>query len=252
MLASGDAVSICDPQRLLRGHEPILKEIYLDRDQWLHKVRIPTFGPRYGHLLPEKNLKLAGLVSCGGRSKSVFYQMWFTEHHPDMCSTGPTERWLEHASWRFSHDIANKAELYTGISGSFLREYATHAVRDFIVDHMNLTIGWDTPLRIFPILDVVLGISKTQEEGAWPRGRIVFVESKFLKQLEYVARFPLNEMPSFKNVRHVRKLLQAVERSSRVLVSDGRSIVGMADGAMPAFFFGRRFPRSLWLYGNQR
>jgi hypothetical protein len=46
---------------------------------------------------------LAGLISCGGRSSSVFFQMWFTDHHPDMCSIGPTERWLEHAAWRFSH-----------------------------------------------------------------------------------------------------------------------------------------------------
>ena len=241
MLAPGDEVAILDPQRLLRGHEPILQEIYIDRDQWLHQVQVPAFGPRYGHLLPEKNLQLAGLVSYGGRSRSVFYQMWFTEHHPDMCSTGPTERWLEHAAWRFSHDIANAADLYTGISGSFLREYATHAVRDFIVDQMNLTIGWDTPLRIFPILDVVLGISNTKEEGSWPRGRLVFVEARFLEQLDYVARFPKNEMPALENFKHVRKLLQAVERSSRVLVSDGRSVVGMADGIMPEFFLGADF-----------
>ena len=51
--------------------------------------------------------------------------MWFTEHHPDMCSIGPTERWLEQAVWRVSHDIANEEELYTGISGGFLKEYAT-------------------------------------------------------------------------------------------------------------------------------
>jgi hypothetical protein len=241
VLAPGDDVSIMDPQRLLRGHEPILKELYLDQNQWLHQARIPSFGSRYGHLLPEKNLKLAGLISCGGRSRSVFYQMWFTEHHPDMCSTGPTERWLEHAAWRFSHDIANEAELYTGISGHFLREYATHAVRDYIVDQMNLAIGWDTPLRIFPILDVVLGISNTKEEGAFPRGRLIFAEAKSLENLEYVARFPVNEMPSLENFKHVRKLLQAVERSSRVLVADGRSIVGMADGCMPDFFLGADF-----------
>ena len=61
-----------------------------------------------------------------------------------MCSIGPTERWLEHAAWRFAHDMANESALYTGISGSFLREYATHAVRDDVVDRMNLLLGWDT------------------------------------------------------------------------------------------------------------
>ena len=96
-------------------------------------------------MVPEKNLQLAGIISYGGRSSSVFYQMWFSEHHPDMCSVGPSERWLEHAAWRFSHDIANEKHLYTGISGSFLREYATHAVRDFIVDEMNLKLGMGYP-----------------------------------------------------------------------------------------------------------
>jgi predicted DNA-binding transcriptional regulator AlpA len=125
---------------------------------------------RFDHHLPEKNLQLAGLISFGGRSRSIFYQMLFTEHHPDICSMGPTERWIEHAAWRFSHDISNECNLFTGISGSFLREYATHAVRDYIVDRMNWILGWDTHLRIFPTLDTVLGISRTIEEGAFPRG----------------------------------------------------------------------------------
>jgi hypothetical protein len=29
-----DPISIYDPQDLLRGHEPMLKEIYLDTDKW--------------------------------------------------------------------------------------------------------------------------------------------------------------------------------------------------------------------------
>ena len=58
-----------------------------------------------------------------------------------ICSLGPTERWLEHAAWRFSHEIANEKALYTGISGNFLREYASHAVRDDIVDR-NQCATW--------------------------------------------------------------------------------------------------------------
>ena len=74
------------------------------------------------------------MISYGGRSSSVVYQMWFTEHHPNMCSVGPSEMWLEQAVWRLSRDIANEEDLYTGISGSFLREYATHAIRDYLID----------------------------------------------------------------------------------------------------------------------
>ena len=134
-IAPDDPVFICDPQNLLRGHEPRFKELYLDNDQWRCHVPISSDKNRFSYMLPEKNLQLAGLISFGGRSSSVFFQMWFTDHHPDMCSIGPTERWLEHAAWRFSHDMANDKERYTGISGSFLREFASPAVHGRATKH---------------------------------------------------------------------------------------------------------------------
>ncbi|MBT8340118.1 MAG: DNA-binding protein, partial [Desulfatitalea sp.] len=241
LIGAGDAPAIFDPQRLLRGHEPFLKERYLDRDAWLRKPPGRAYIHRFGHSIPEKNLQLAGLISYGSRSAPVFYQMWFTEHHPDVCATGPAERWLEHAAWRFSHDMANESELYTGISGSFLREYAAHAVRDHIVDQMNVLLGMDTPLRVFPILDAVLGISRTREEGAWPRGRLVFVEPGALAQVNFVIRFSARDVPFLSHYKHVCKLLQAVECSTRVLVSDGRCILGMAEAPLPGFFLAADF-----------
>ena len=123
-LTPEDHVFICDPQNLLEGHEIKLKEIYLDNDQWRRSVKIRKYRSEIGHMIPEDNLHLAGLIAFGGRTRAVSYQMWFTEHHPDMCSIGPTERWLEHAAWRFSNDMASDRDYYTGISGSFIREYA--------------------------------------------------------------------------------------------------------------------------------
>jgi hypothetical protein len=226
---------IFDPQNLLTGHEPKFKKLYLENNHWLVDARLPIYDSRFGHMKPEKNLQLAGLISFGGRSQPVFYQMWFTEHHPDLCSTGPTERWLEHAAWRFSHDIANESELYTGISGNFLREYATYAVRDYIIDLMNILLGWDTHLRVFDILDSVIAISKTREEGAWPRGRLAFVEHRTLEHLNFLVRFPGQDTPLLNNHKHVRKLLVSVEGASRVLVSDGKRISGIADDSLPNF-----------------
>lgn len=173
-----DPMLVYDPQSLLIGHEPKFKELFLDTDEWRKKTKIPYDKRKFSNLISEKNLELAGLISYGGRSSSVVYQMWFTEHHPDMCSIGPTERWLEQAVWRLSHDIANEEDLYTGISGSFLKEYATHAVRDYLVDEMNVLIGWDTPIRIYPILEAILKISRTTEEKAWPKGQLIFVEQR--------------------------------------------------------------------------
>lgn len=236
-IAPGDPLFICDPQNLLKGHEPRFRELYLDNEQWRRKLPAGCDKNRFSYMVAEKNLQLAGLISCGGRSSAVFFQMWFTDHHPDMCSIGPTERWLEHAAWRFSHDMANDRELYTGISGSFLREFASHAVHDYIVDRMNVILGWDSQLRIYPILDAVLGISRTREEQMMPRGELVFVERPLLGSLDYLARFPEMEQPLIDNFKHVRKLLQAVEDSDRQLVSDGKNIVGIsAAGRMPPFF----------------
>jgi len=234
-ITSGAPMRIYDPQDLLRGHEPIFEELYLVGDGWCRSIKLPEGIEKFRHMAPEKNLELAGLISWGGRSGSVFYQMWFTEHHPDMCAIGPTECWLEHAAWRLSHDIANGEALYTGISGSFLSEYATHAVRDHVVDKINFSLGWDTQLRVYPILDAVLGISRTREEGQWPFGELIFVDGRSLADLEFFARFPETGRPDLTNFKHVRKLLLAVEDSTRRLVSEGQSILGIAGQKMPAF-----------------
>lgn len=240
-IAPDDPIYIYDPQSLLEGHDPRFKELYIDSTEWRKTSSQPFLKNGSFHMDPEKNLQLAGLISFGGRSNSVFYQMWFTEHHPDMCSIGPTERWLEHAAWRFSHDIANKKELYTGISGSFLKEYATHAVRDYIVDEMNLKLGWDTQLRIYPILDAILGILNTREEGAWPRGELVFVDPVLLSRINFIVRFPEMEQPHLDNYKHVRKLLLAVENSDRKLVSQGTTILGISSDEMNVFHINADF-----------
>jgi hypothetical protein len=240
-LAPDQPVYIYDPQNLLRGHEPRFKELYLDNLEWRGLGRHHFLKNDSFHMVPEKNLQMAGLISFGGRSGSVSYQMWFTEHHPDMCSIGPTERWLEHAAWRFSQDISNHQELYTGISGSFLREYATHAVRDFIVDEMNVKLGWDTQLRVYPILDTILGIGNTREEGAWPRGELVFVEKSALPHIGFVTSFPEMEQPNINNFKHVRKLLLAVEDSNRKLVSQGQTILGISEDYINEFCINAEF-----------
>lgn len=234
-LAPESSIYICDPQNLLRGHETKFRSLYLEADHWRRKVTLDPEKSRFAHIHLEKNLQLAGLVSYGGRSASVCYQMWFTEHHPDTCSVGPTERWLEHTALRLSHDIANGSELYTGISGTFLREYATHAIRDQIIDEMNLYLGWDAHIRVYPVLDAILGISRTREEGAWPRGELVFIEPRFLPRMAFLARFSKSEQPRLDNLKHVRKLLLAVEHSDHKLVSDGKAIIGICDGKLPKF-----------------
>lgn len=234
-LEKNDELQIYDPQNLLRGHEPKLQAIYFDNADWCKPIDKTFFKSMYNYIEPQANLQLDGLISNGGSSGPVYYQMWFTEHHPNICSILPTECWLEHAVLRFSHDLANESTLYTGISGSFLREYATHAVHDCIVDKAGRFLGPDFQIRIYPVLDAILGISKTNEEGVQPYGSLTFIEPRFLQDIEFLARFKPSEQPILSNFKHVRKLLQAVEHSDRTLVSDGKRIIGIANRSCSHF-----------------
>ncbi len=240
-----DPLSICDPQNLLRGYEPKLRALYIDAGDWCKPS--DRHGPysAYNHIEPQSNLQLDGLISNGGSSSSVYYQMWFTEHHPNICSLCPTECWLEHAVLRFSHDIANDCNLYTGISGNFLREYALHAVHDCIVDKAGLFLGLDVQIHIYPMLDAILGISKTNEEGKRPHGSLTFIEPRFLKDIFFLARFLITEQPLLNNFKHVRKLLQAVEYSDRTLISDGINIIGIAESNIRPFHISADFQGKL-------
>ena len=64
-----DPVSIYDPQDLLRGHEPMLKEIYLDNHKWRSEAAVTTGIKNPAQIFPEKNLELSGLISSGARTR---------------------------------------------------------------------------------------------------------------------------------------------------------------------------------------
>ena len=234
-LGTGSPLYIFDPSNLLGDHAPILRTTYLENDDWSRRTGLSSGACHYNLIEYINDLQLDGVVSSGGKSATVPYQMWFTEHHPDLFTVGPTERWLEHAVLRFSHDMANEMDLYTGISGSFLKEYSMHAIRNHIKKEIRDRFDVDSKLRIYPILDAVLGVSKTREEGAWPSGELVFVEPQHIPTLQFLARFRMDEQPQLHHYKHVRKLLQAVTQSKRRLISDGLNILGISDDRLPDF-----------------
>ncbi|MEE4166883.1 MAG: DNA integrity scanning protein DisA nucleotide-binding domain protein [Desulfocapsaceae bacterium] len=161
--------------------------------------------------------------------------MWFTEHHPELLATSPTERWLEHTVLRFSHDAANSQELYSGISGRFLSEYGTHAVHDQVRREQRLSGKTRSKLEIYPILDAVLGISRTREEKQSPHGELVFVDPDNAGSIDFLTIFRRSEQPLLSNYKHVRKLLLSVQNFRCKLVSDGVHILGVARGRIECF-----------------
>lgn len=227
-----DPLRIYDPQHLLRGHEPRLRELYLETDAW-HQKLTTYHKLRPFEQLGLERLSMAGLITYGSCSRSIYFQRWFTEHHPDMCSRGPTKRWLEHAAWLLAQNMMAENVPSIDTSGHVLQEWAKHAVRNYIIDRRVELIGWDSQLRVYPSLDAVIDISKTQEEGAWPRGILAFVEPARINRLNFQIKFAEAERPELSRYKHVRKLLQAVEHSRRKLITDGRYVVGIAEGQTP-------------------
>ena len=162
------------------------------------------------------------------RCIDFFYQMWFTEHHPDMCSIHPTERWLEQAISLLVHDY-NTRNAPINSSDYVLKNYSLQAIADYIVDVRDKHLGFDSKIQIPPILNDILNISKTREEGAWARGVLFFTDPNRIKEVDFLTKIQKHERPVVSNVKHIRKLLLAVEKSERKLVSDGDTIIGITN-----------------------
>ncbi|MCP4021922.1 MAG: DNA-binding protein [Desulfobacteraceae bacterium] len=230
-----DPVEVYDPQNLLRGHEFKLKERFLDNpDLWKKEVREKLVGQPIGYHVPQPDLELAGLISYGSSCNDFFYQMWFTDHHPDLCSVHPTERWLEQAAALLANDYRSHHAILNS-SDYVLKNYALQAISDYIVDERAKNLDFDSRILISPILNDILNISKTKEEGAWARGTLIFTDPARIPTIDFLTKIQKNERPVLSNNKHIRKLLLAVENSSRKLVSDGCTIIGITEADIPSY-----------------
>lgn len=179
-----DPIRIFDPQNILREHESKLREIFCDHhNAWRMGIKEKIQGQPKGYMTPENDLSLAGLISYGCSSQDFFYQMWFTDHHPDMCSIHPTERWLEQAACLLMHDYNSRTAAINS-SDYVLKNYSLQAIADYIVDEREKGLGPDLKILIPPILNDILNISKTREEGAWARGTLfLWIRTGFPRSL---------------------------------------------------------------------
>ena len=230
-----DPVKVFDPQNILRGHESKLKSVfYDDHDGWKNTVKEKITGQPHGYIVSDNKLLLSGLISHTGCSNDFFYQLWFTDHHPDMCSIHPTQRWLEQAASLLVHDYNAKGSALNS-SDYVLKNYSLQAIADFIIDQREENLGFDSKMMITPVLNDILNISKTREEGSWVRGTLFFIDPQRLEEIPFITKIQKYERPVISNVKHIRKLLVAVENSQRKLVSDGCTIIGVTDCEIPDF-----------------
>ncbi len=54
---------ICDPQNLLKGHEPIFNTLYLENQKWRMNANVQRDRKKFTDIIPVKDLGLAGLLS---------------------------------------------------------------------------------------------------------------------------------------------------------------------------------------------
>ncbi|MFH2091233.1 MAG: diadenylate cyclase [Pseudomonadota bacterium] len=230
-----DPIRVLDPQNVLKGHEPKLKEVYHDNEaEWRARIEKKIKNQPLGHIATQSDLELTGLISYGGCSSDFFYQMWLTEQHPDMCSIHPTERWLEQAASLLAHDYNSQGSVINS-SDYVLKNYSLQAIADYIVDERDQHLWFDSKILIPPILNDILNISKTREEGAWARGTLFFTDPQRLEKISFITKIQRHEQPVISNAKHIRKLLLAVENSDRKLVSDGCTIIGITDSDIPDY-----------------
>ncbi len=232
-LEPGSQLQIYDPENLLKVYDIQLKRFYIDSDIWRTTPVSADPCKAYKDIIFDSTLRLDGLFCCGGSSSPVSHQMWFTNRKPDICSPAPFISWLLHAILRFSHDMANQEHLYTGVSGRFLREYTNSAVHNAIHSSLNIDSSCPLPFNLHDVLESVLEISRTHEEGLLPFGKLVFTNGSALNDSSINIKFTTEEQPQLRHFKHVRKLLQAVEKTSYSLVSNGFSIHGLSDKVLP-------------------
>lgn len=224
---------VCDPGRLLRGCESELAAFYLESGRWRDGAP-PTAGMKaFGEYRLAETPPVEGLIRAGGYARSLFYQMWFTDAHQDMCCVGPTERWLEHAVWLLAHDFASEGAFFTSASKHALQAFQRHAVKNHLFNELFRLMGRAPRVPLHPLLDAVLAVSSTLEEGRKPVGRLVFVEPEDEADVPWLVRFRGRDLPRLANAKHVRKLLQSVEDSLRRLVSDGTHVLGVSAPYVP-------------------
>lgn len=230
-IRDNDTPRLYDPKGLLAGNEE--KIAHFMRTAELKKPSCKNKWISNLDFSPLNDLNLPGTVSFGCSMKHVAMQYWIAERQSDLCSTGPLIRWMEFAAGQLALDLIDHEALREDISNFALQSYSTHAVRDYIMDLREEKLGMDSDLQFYPILDAITGIANTREEGAWARGSVAFVEPKLINKVDFLASFPAHEQPNLANFRHCRKLVQAVEGSTRLLISDGSTIVGISQSTPP-------------------
>lgn len=225
---------VYDQQGLLREHREKLRDLYVADTSW--RDNAPDMSGLNPFFVSRNagGLKIPGLISFGSRDLATFYQMWFTENHPNSCSEGPTERWLQAAASALAYDLLVSEMHFPEATKLHLQGFSIKAVAHHLSSEIQKLRHRSPKPAIEHFLNALLGISTILEEGARVTGKLLYCEKDDLGELSIDAKFSDSTAPKMSQQKHVRKLLQSVENSDHYLVLCGDSVLGIASGKVPA------------------
>jgi len=188
--------------------------------------------------------KISGLLGVEAVSKAVPYQCWYTEDHPHNCNAEPTIQWLEHAARLLHYDVLS--ESIPIASYDTLKGFALNAIYSCLSSKLNVAHGtnhmiFTTQESVIDLLEAILALSLTREEGKRAKGRLAFINASNVihpsppaDSVQYLAKFPKHDAPESGRPKHLRKLLTAIEATEGAyLVADYKKVLGIGTGLIP-------------------
>ena len=229
---SPDKLFISDDHGLLTDYAKDIAAYYLRDQTW--KTRIPMYGPDAYQMgfYPQQPFELPKVIAYATSSPRILYQSWFVERPPNLVSEGPLTKWLEYVSLLLHYESFTwvlGAERPHRVAAAASANYADQAVAEYIRCELNLATTSNTKLNVSAVIDAVLGISSTYEEGQRAAGRLVIAEESVLQQQAFVVKFPNDSFPSLNKWKHAQKLLRTVSGTNLSLVSNGQWLMGICE-----------------------
>ena len=242
---SSEPMWVFDPDLLLRVHDSIMSQ-YIAGGAWKISTHVDKLPDT---LILTEPPDLPGAVVVGASSKSCFFQMWIAESGCGDCCPEPIKEWLKFGAKLLTEHIVGNGDSASSIGSlSNLRGFGLDAIASYVSSELN-TVPSSTPIvleasspSIHDMLEAVLGISKTREEGTLATGKLLFInQSNVLRpmpardEVNYVIRFPKDHALPLSRFKHVRKLMTAIEgMNSLFLVADSEHILGIGREPVPS------------------
>lgn len=240
---------ICDDHGLLSPYAAEIQTYFFHDKTWLAGIRNYVPNDSLIARYPQPSVEIPGVVARAVSTARIHYQAWFVERPGNCLSEGPLAKWLEYAGMRLVDESftwhLGRYRPYRVVFAN-LANYVSSAVIDYIRSELWSATNANNKIDIEQIIDGILGISGTFEEGQRATGRIVFAKDGDLAQLSYVTKFPKASLPRLENWKQVQKILKTVSGTNYSLVSNGSYLLGICNktdslnGIIDVDFYGGR------------